>query len=1725
MLEDRTAPAAVTITVTSLAGLAGSYSAGTQQATTLAAAVRQANADNDGDTIVFASTLHGAVDLNPNDPGNAGAVGTLTLTGSMTIEGPSNNAITIEGGKTAKSPHNVQVLSIASGVTANLDNLAITDGYTTSIATTAGGAVGNSGSLTATNCTFAGNATGSDATGAGINNFGTSLTLTNCAFDDNVSSSPGGGIYCVDCSMTLMNCTFDSNSADPFGGGISDSSGDRGGTTLTLTDCTFHANTAASQGGGIYTNNVTLVATNCTFDGNSATYFGGGIDNNATATVTNCTFANNSCPSGDGGGIYTVGTLTVISSTFDNNSAPGHAGGGILDFHVGNVGGSVTLLNTVLANDPGGDYVGGPVVSTSANNLIQVDDGSGLGSPNGNITGAVVTNVGLDPSGLQNNGGPTETIALLPGSQAIAAGSNGVLPSTDERGVPRTANQVDIGAYQSLVTVSAATLPVGTVGDDYTQTTLTAAGGTAPYAFHTTFGTFPPGLTLAPDGTLSGVPTEAGVFTFAVAAQDASTGPGPFTGSQVFTVTVMPTTPTVTVTDTGGSYNGQPFAAMGSATGVDGVTVKGTFTYTYYVGATVNGTGSSTPPSRPGTYTVVAAFASSDPSYGDGTSDPVPFNIINPTPFAGTYTGSFSGGAIHGHIAFTVDGTGAVSVTNPGSGQGTVTSAGGVTLSGVATLGSSSNVAYTCTGTIVIPATGLIAAQGTWTATVSGASVSGTWTATRAPVQAIVMASDAGGTYTGHGLPASATAMNANSVALKGSFTFTYYAGTTTHGAGSATAPVHAGTYTVVAKFISGDPNYTNTQSGAVSFTVAPAAPIITVTKSGGMYNGRPVPATAGAVGLGGAVVKGSITYSYFAGGPASSVPPTNAGSYSVVAAFASANTDYTGGQSSTTTFSISPATPKVTVKDAGGIYSSQPFPATATATGLGGTPVGGSFNYHYYTGKTATGPASATAPIIPGTYTVVADFSSSGANYTGAASAPLTFTIALGSALDAAGVLITLSKSGTPGELNINYWNTGSSDVGAPLLLLSTSQANVTFTLPGHLAPEKTPYILAGDPNGGLFGALPAGFTNTIVVQYAPGTATSFALKLQSKLSTPFAWTALAANVPPGETAADWSSLIQAAKSTVGNTWGNVLTAIDQNVSVVPGVDGDGVVEGTLFYDFDALLPYLAASAATNLDPTAPSGQAGADAVTPELFGSAQLNHGQDLPAGFQAVATDTGNGVAVYSSGTPVTNPSHTYVVSHGLGGLSSTYANGHPNRWFALANALRAADPQANVFVVDWTPGADQAVPAVGIPLPWPASASIDQSADAIQAILQNDVKNQGGTQVVFNPANTTFIGESFGNDVLARVASDFQSKGLGQIGTGLIYNPANNMGGYAVPDFTKVFTQSMAFITPSVFDQQHVVANYVFPLNDVPAGTTFHFPLTFSYYAHTHGVVWLGNQIGTQASWWTKTTPPQAQLLVTPTAAQGITFTQHQGRPNPAPQGLTVQNAGPDGIVLTYTLSVSYTSPAPVKWLSVTGPALHQLASAAAVNGFLVAAGGSGLTPGTYTATITITATSSAANSPQVIPVTFIVKPATVGATYSGTFNVSVPSQNSPTYGADYSESFSGTITVNITSGHGTVLSPYTGTYSINATYTSVLLDTNAGAPTGVTIQLNNMTGGISSGSGNPKIILFIASDSATFQLSFGGALSADGSQLLGQGTRFYNIVNDIDMIFDTPLNQQ
>ena len=185
---------------------------------------------------------------------------------------------------------------------------------------------------------------------------------------------------------------------------------------MTLTDSTLSGNSATGAGGGGILNGVATV-TDSTLSGNSADVQGGGIDNFGTLTVTDSTLSrqlSHRRPRRHGRGIYNFsGKLTVTANIFDNPD------GGNISTQSGST--FVSLGHNLFSD--------APAVALDLTDLINTDPKLGP---------------------LADNGGPTLTMALLPGSPAIDAGATVAGVTTDQRGVPRPQGAApDIGAYQS----------------------------------------------------------------------------------------------------------------------------------------------------------------------------------------------------------------------------------------------------------------------------------------------------------------------------------------------------------------------------------------------------------------------------------------------------------------------------------------------------------------------------------------------------------------------------------------------------------------------------------------------------------------------------------------------------------------------------------------------------------------------------------------------------------------------------------------------------------------------------------------------------------------------------------------------------------------------------------------------------------------------------------------------------------------------------------------------------------------------------------------------------------------------------------------------------------------------------------------------------------------------------------------------------------------------------
>jgi len=254
------------------------------------------------------------------------------------------------------------------------------------------------------------------------------------------------------------------------------------GANLTISRVTVTGANNSGNGGG-FNNSGSLTVSNSTISGNSAlgTNKGGGIWNKGTLSVSNSTISENSASYG--GGMYSYpyycgcygssspfsnnapDTVTVTNSTFSGNSAT--TGGGIFNF------GTLNIANTIIANSTnGGDYAGTGTIGTNTNNLVE----------DGSLSGAIAADPLLGP--LQNNGGPTFTMALGVGSPAIAAGDATIsnappVNGLDQRGYTRSATFLpSIGALEYNATGPAPTVTSisPTSGSTAGGTTITITG-------------------------------------------------------------------------------------------------------------------------------------------------------------------------------------------------------------------------------------------------------------------------------------------------------------------------------------------------------------------------------------------------------------------------------------------------------------------------------------------------------------------------------------------------------------------------------------------------------------------------------------------------------------------------------------------------------------------------------------------------------------------------------------------------------------------------------------------------------------------------------------------------------------------------------------------------------------------------------------------------------------------------------------------------------------------------------------------------------------------------------------------------------------------------------------------------------------------------------------------------------------------------------------------------
>lgn len=558
-------------------------------------------------------------------PGVCFAVqGTITLASTLQITAPvaivGGGAITLSGGNSFQ----VVLVSLSAPTdTASISGVTLTNGKGTGETSGAigGGIYVEGGTVTLTGVTVTNN---SATAGGGVYNQGT-LTITGSSITNNTATDGlGGGITnLAGGTLTLQNTTVSGNVNN-----IADGGGIANGGALQIQGGSFSGNQAVD--GGAITNQSTgqlTVAGGTVFSGNTGFGNAGALLNQGTAIVTAALFTGNQTQGYNGtslgGAIYNESTLTVTESTFTGNISVG-TGGAIESAALSLTLGNDTISgNTASQGDSGLQIDATQTDPTVINNTIISGNGTSDCSActdvgTANLIG--VTGRLLGP--LASNGGPTQTMMPLPGSAAIAAGTE-TADTTDQRGFSRTANgSVDIGAVQThYSSVAISTQPSTAVinqtitppiavqvvevdgsttnypqGVPVTLTLLTPAGAATPAILSGTLTQYP---TANPGGGAAALFNDLAVNTVGsyelLASTDGSTSTYQVISSynavsNAFQIT--PPAPTVTLSwQPAALVYGQPIPAseLNAVATVNGEPGTGTFAYTFTAtGATIN---------------------------------------------------------------------------------------------------------------------------------------------------------------------------------------------------------------------------------------------------------------------------------------------------------------------------------------------------------------------------------------------------------------------------------------------------------------------------------------------------------------------------------------------------------------------------------------------------------------------------------------------------------------------------------------------------------------------------------------------------------------------------------------------------------------------------------------------------------------------------------------------------------------------------------------------------------------------------------------------------------------------------------------------------------------------------------------------------------------------------------------------------------------------------------
>lgn len=314
----------------------------------------------------------------------------------------------------------------------------------------------------------------SASSGGAIYLYHSSIELDDVTVDGNSASVDAGGIFLDTSFANILNSSLDTNTAGFYGGGfyldypsvlwfantdlVANHADGRGGagfadySQLFMRDGRIADNTSDDKGGGLYLEGNPAHLERVAVINNRAQGNGGGlyIVDDSGIYLRNTTLSGNESTSGSGGGIYIYdnASLEIAHSTITDNEAASEGGG----IHL-NSGGKLAYHASIIAGNRASDgedcYFDSTALSRGFN-VLGDETGCVTEASDLSIASSAVTTSLLAP--LADNGGPTPTHALRPGSLADNAADNDYCPLTDQRGTARMQNgfDCDIGAYERV---------------------------------------------------------------------------------------------------------------------------------------------------------------------------------------------------------------------------------------------------------------------------------------------------------------------------------------------------------------------------------------------------------------------------------------------------------------------------------------------------------------------------------------------------------------------------------------------------------------------------------------------------------------------------------------------------------------------------------------------------------------------------------------------------------------------------------------------------------------------------------------------------------------------------------------------------------------------------------------------------------------------------------------------------------------------------------------------------------------------------------------------------------------------------------------------------------------------------------------------------------------------------------------------------------------------------